>query len=64
MIISFQKIDDETSNPTILYMCTNMSFERMLQEIKEIRMDDLASDGGIGCYEETEPFLLDHIYLN
>jgi hypothetical protein len=64
MIISFQKIDDDSGNPSILYMCTNMSFERMLDEVKDIRMEDISFDDGIGCYDDTEPFLLDHIYLN
>lgn len=64
MIISFHKIDDETQNPTILYMCTRMSFERMLEEIASIPMDDLVGDDGIGTVYTDEPFMLDHIYLN
>lgn len=64
MIISFQKIDDETQNPTILYVCTRISFERMLDEIASIKMEDLVGDDGIGPVYIDEPFMLEHIYLN
>jgi hypothetical protein len=64
MIISFHKHEDDTQNPTILYMCTTMTFERMLEEIASMQMDDLIGDDGIGPMYSDEPFMLDHIYMN
>lgn len=64
MIISFNKIDDNTQNLVVLHMCTSFSFERILDEVSCMKMDDLVSDSGIGPIDPAEPFMLGHIYLN
>lgn len=64
MIISFHRLDEVSETPTILYMCTRCSFERMMEEIASMEIDDLVGDDGVGPIDNTEPFMLDHIYLN
>jgi len=64
MIISFNKIDDNSNSLVVLHMCTTFSFERILDEVACIEMNDIINDDGIGPINPCEPFMLDHIYLN
>lgn len=64
MIISFNKIDEGSESLVVLHMCTTFSFERIIDEVSSMKMDDIISDSGIGPIDPSEPFMLGHIYLN
>lgn len=64
MIISFNRIDGDTQNPMVLHMCTTFSFDRIMDEVSCMEMKYIVGDDGIGPSDPSEPFMLDHIYLN
>mgnify|MGYP007090121061 CR=1 FL=1 len=64
MIISFNKIDETTDGLVVLHMCTTFSFERILDEVSCMQMSDIISDSGTIQVDPSEPFMLNHIYLN
>lgn len=64
MIIGLSSLDPEPGKPFKIYFCTALSFEKMIDEIDTIDMKDLIDLDGIATKNESEPFMLEHIYLN
>lgn len=64
MIIGLSSLDPEPGKPFKIYFCTSLSFDEMIDEIDCIDMKSLIDMDGVASTEISEPFMLEHIYLN
>lgn len=63
MIISISACADDEVLEYKIYLCSTLDFNRLIEEIINIDLNDIIDDDGVE-YTEIDPFLLRRIYLN
>lgn len=64
MIISLSSENTESQVPTRIYFCTQLEFNRIMEELECMDIDSLMDEEGVVGTQVQEPFMLNHIYLN
>jgi len=64
MIISLSSENTENQVSTKIYFCTQLDFNRIMDELECMDIDSLMDEEGVVGTVVQEPFMLNHIYLN